>query len=261
MHKDKATCDCDCIIPLEELLKEKSGIISAIIMEPMVMAAGGMIVYPKEYLSRAAKLAKKFNVHLILDEVATGFGRTGKMFACEHVNNIEPDFLCISKGLTAGYLPLAATLTTEKIYKAFYADYGENKTFYHGHTYTANPLGCSAALASLEVFKKERTLDRIKEIIPLFRTDMEKFRYLPLVGNVRYIGLIGAVELVKDKLTKEGFSFREGIGLEVYKRALERNLILRPLGNIIYLFLPLCIKRNELQDIMNRTYTVIKSLS
>jgi len=261
MHKDKATCDCDCIIPLEGLLKEKSEIISAIIMEPMVMAAGGMIVYPKEYLSRAAKLAKKFNVHLILDEVATGFGRTGKMFACEHVNNIEPDFLCISKGLTAGYLPLAATLTTEKIYKAFYADYEKNKTFYHGHTYTANPLGCSAALASLEVFKEERTLDRIKEIIPLFHSGMEKFRDLPLAGDVRYIGLIGAVELVKDKLTKEGFSFRERIGLEIYKRALERNLILRPLGNIIYLFLPLCIKKGELKEIFERTYAVVKSLA
>ncbi|MDP3732194.1 MAG: adenosylmethionine--8-amino-7-oxononanoate transaminase [Candidatus Omnitrophota bacterium] len=259
--KDKATCDIDCITALEDLLKEKSEVISAIILEPMVMAAGGMIVYPKEYLSKAAKLAKKFNVHLILDEVATGFGRTGKMFACEYVNNIAPDLLCLSKGLTAGYLPLAATLTTEKIYKAFYADYRENKTFYHGHTYTANPLSCSAGLASLEAFKEEETLNRIKEIIPLFHAGMEKFRDLPLVGDVRYIGLIGAIELVKDKLTKENFSFRERIGLEVYKRALKRNLILRPLGNIIYLFLPLCIKRNELQDILDRAYAVIKSLS
>ena len=261
MHKEKNTCDIDCITPLENLLKEKSEIISAIILEPMVMAAGGMIIYPKEYLLKAENLARKFNVHLILDEVATGFGRTGKMLACEYVNNAAPDFLCLSKGLTAGYLPLAATLTTDKIYKAFYADYRENKTFYHGHTYTANPLSCSAALASLELFKEEETLNRIKKIMPLFHAGMEKFRDLPLAGDVRYIGLIGAIELVKDKLTKESFAFQERTGLEVYKRALKRNLILRPLGNIIYLFLPLCIKRKELQDVLNRTYAVIKSLS
>ncbi len=259
--KDRATCDIDCITPLEDLLKKKSEIISAIILEPMVMAAGGMIVYPKEYLLKVAKLAKKFNVHLIIDEVASGFGRTGKMFACEYVNNAEPDLLCFSKGLTAGYLPLAVTLTTEKIYKAFYADYRENKTFYHGHTYTANPLSCSAALASLEVFKKERTLDKIKKIIPLFHAGMEEFRDLPLVGDVRYIGLIGAIELVKDKLTKKSFDFQERIGSEIYKRGLKRNIILRPLGNIIYLFLPLCIKKDELEDILDRTYAVVKSLS
>ncbi len=260
MGKDNATCNIDCIVPLESLLKEKSQAISAIILEPMVMAAGGMIVYPKEYLLKAASLAKRFNVHLILDEVATGFGRTGKMFACEYVNNIKPDFLCLSKGLSAGYLPLAATLTTDKIYNAFYADYKEKKAFYHGHTYTANPLGCSAALASLEVFREERTLDRIKGIMPLFHSGMERFRDLPLTGDIRYIGLIGAIELVKDRLTKKSFDFQERIGLEIYKRGLKRNIILRPLGNIIYLFLPLCIKKNELEDIMDRTYAVIESL-
>ncbi len=260
LGKDKATCDIDCIAALENLLKERSEIISAIILEPMVMAAGGMIIYPKEYLLKGANLAKKFNVHLILDEVATGFGRTGKMFACEYVNNVKPDFLCLSKGLTAGYLPLAVTLTTDKIYKAFYADYREKKTFYHGHTYTANPLSCSAALASLGVFEEEKPLTRIKELMPFFHARMEEFKGLPLVGDVRYIGLIGAIELVKDKLTKKSFDFQERIGLEIYKRGLKRNIILRPLGNIIYLLLPLCIKRNELQDILNRTYAVIKSL-
>lgn len=259
--KDRAACDIDCIAPLERLLTEKSKVISAIILEPMVLAAGGMIVYPKEYLIKAANLARKFNLHLILDEVATGFGRTGKMFACEHADNIEPDFLCISKGLTAGYLPLAATLTTDKIYKAFYADYRENKTFYHGHTYTANPIGCSAAVASLGIFEEERTLDKIKEIIPLFHAGMEKFRDLPFAGDVRYIGLIGAIELVRGESAKKGFNSKERIGLEVYKRGLKRNIILRPLGNIIYLFLPLCIKRQELEDILERAYSVVKSLA
>ncbi len=261
MKKDRNKCDIDCITPLEALLKEKSESISAIILEPMVLAAGGMIVYPKEYLSRAANLAKKFNVHLILDEVATGFGRTGKMFACEYANNIAPDFLCLSKGLTAGYLPLAATLTTDEIYKAFYAEYKERKTFYHGHTYTANPIACSAALASLEVFKEEKTLKEIEKIIPAFHSGMERFRGLPLVGDVRYIGLIGAVELVKSKLTKESFGFQERIGLKAFKSGIKRNIILRPLENIIYLFLPLCIKMDELQDVLDRAYAVVESLT
>jgi len=259
--KEKNTCNIDCITPLEDLLKERSGEIAGIILEPRVLAAGGMIIYPKEYLIKVCELAKKFDVHLILDEVATGFGRTGKMFACEFVNNIEPDFMCLSKGITSGYLPLGITLTTDKIYKAFYTDYEEKKTFYHGHTYTANPISCAASLASLGIFEKEKTLDRIKDILPLFHRRLEGFRKLSWVGDVRYIGLIGALELVKDKKKKKSFDFRERIGLEVYKRGLKKNLILRPLGNIIYLFLPLCIKRDELEDILDRTYTVIRSLS
>lgn len=260
MHKSRAICNIDCITLLEELLKEKAQEICAIIIEPLVLAAGGMLVYPKEYLLKVANLAKRFNIHLIIDEVATAFGRTGKMFACEYVNGLEPDFICLSKGITSGYLPLGITLTTDKIYGAFWAAYEKKKTFYHGHTYTANPLSCSAALASLDIFEEEKTLERIKKLIPLFYKELERFRILSLVGDVRYIGLIGALELVKDKQTKKTFNFKRRLGLEVYKRGLKRNLILRPLGNIIYLFLPLVIKENELNDILERTYAVIKSL-
>ena len=260
MGKERASCDIDCAGPLEKLLKRKSKEIAGIILEPLVLAAGGMIIYPKEYLERVASLAKKFKVHLILDEVATGFGRTGKMFASEYAKNIAPDFLCLSKGITGGYLPLAATLTTDKIFKAFYADYQKKKTFFHGHTYTANPVSSSAAVASLEIFEEERTLEKLRKIIPLFHRGLEGFRNLGVVGDVRYLGLIGALELVKDKKTKEGFSFQERIGLEVFKRGLKENLVLRPLGNIIYLFLPLCIKRKELEDILKRAYSVIQSL-
>ena len=259
--KNKPACKIDCIRPLEKLLKEKSKICSAIIIEPLVLAAGGMIVYPKEYLSKVVELAKRYNVHLIIDEVATGFGRTGKMFACQHLPGIQPDFICLSKGITGGYLPLALTLTTEKIYQAFYDDYEKKKTFYHGHTYTANPISCSAALASLEIFEKEKTLDRIKNIIPVFQDALERFKGLSIVGDVRGIGLIGALELVKDKKTKQGFGFKERIGLEAYKMGLEKNIILRPLGNVIYLFLPLCININELEDIIDRTFSVIESMS
>lgn len=260
MKQKKDSCTIDCIKSLEKLLKEKSEEICAIIIEPMLLGAGGMIVYPKEYLKKVSLLARKYNVHLIADEVATGFGRTGRMFACEHAK-VSPDFMCLSKGITSGYLPLAVTLTTDKIYKAFYADYEKNKTFFHGHTYSANPISCSAALASLEIFEKERTLDKTQKIIPLFHKRLEEFRGLPFAGDVRYIGLIGAIELVKNKKTKEKFGSKRRIGLEIYKAGLKNNLVLRPLGSIIYLFLPLCIKGKEMKEVLRRTYSVIKSVS
>jgi len=238
------------------VLKKHSGEVSAVILEPLVMAAGGMIVYPKEYLVKAAGLAKKYNVHLILDEVATGFGRTGKMFACEHTL-VEPDFICLSKGITSGTLPLGVTITTEKIYKAFYADYKKKKTFYHGHTYTANPIVCAAALASLDIFREEDTLKGVRETAKTLRFGLERFRELPIVGDMRQIGMIGAFELVKDKDKKTVFGFDERIGMKIYKEGLRRNLILRPLGNIIYLFLPLSVKAEELDHILSATYQTI----
>ncbi|MDD5595075.1 MAG: adenosylmethionine--8-amino-7-oxononanoate transaminase [Candidatus Omnitrophica bacterium] len=246
----RENCRIDCIKPLEDLLKAKSGQIAAIILEPLMMGSGGMIIYPKEYLAKVARLAQQFKVHLIIDEVATGFGRTGKMFACEYIRDIQPDFLCLSKGITAGYLPFGATLTTEKIYRAFYADYEKKKTFYHGHTYTANPLACSAALASLEVFQSENTLKKINQLIPYFHQQLEKFRELPLVGDVRYLGLIGAFEL----------KGQGRIGFKIYQRGLKENLILRPLGNIVYLFLPLCINKRELSLILKKTLRVMKAI-
>jgi adenosylmethionine-8-amino-7-oxononanoate aminotransferase len=260
LNKEYPTCDIACVGSIEALLKKKAAEIAAIILEPMVMCASGMIAYPREYLEKAASLAKRYRVHLILDEVATGFGRTGKMFACQHSESIQPDFLCLSKGITSGYLPLAVTLTTEDVYRAFYADYKEQKTFYHGHTYTANPISCSAALASLEVFKKEDVLSRTQKLIPVLQSRLKDFRDLALVGDVRGLGLIGAMELVKDKKTKRNFGFSERIELKVYKMGLEKNLVLRPLGNIIYLFLPLCLRENQLHDILDRTYSVIKKI-
>jgi len=257
--KNRRSCMLECIEPLEALIANRRREIAAIILEPLVMAAGGMIVYPLEYLVKAAQIAKKHGVHLVLDEIATGFGRTGRMFACQHAD-IQPDFMCLSKGITSGYLPLGATLTTDRIYKAFYADYKKRKTFYHGHTYTANPLSCSAALAGLEIFEKEKTLKKLATLIPVFHAGMDKFKKLPAVGDVRYIGMIGAVELVKDKKTKKPFSFNERIGLKVYKEGLKRNLILRPLGSIIYLYPPLSIKDRELRYILQQTLEIIRNI-
>ena len=250
MGKKSEACSIDCLKPLKNILERESKNISGLIIEPMVLCAGGMIVYPEGYFKKAAFLAKKHGVHLIVDEVATGFGRTGKMFASEGIGS---DLMCVSKGITGGFMPLAATLATDKIYNAFYADFSAKKTFFHGHTYTANPIACSAALASLDIFKKEKTLARVKKTAGIFAKRLEGFRGLDHVGDVRHIGLIGAIEL-------EGFKPEQRIGMEIYKRGLKKNIILRPLGSIIYLFLPLCVTPDELDDIMDRVYCVISTL-
>ena len=260
MGKTRSSCNIDCIKPAEKLFRKEANNISAVILEPLVMAAGGMIIYPAEYLKKIARLAKKYNVHLILDEVATGFGRTGKMFASNHAR-IEPDFMCLSKGITSGTLPLAATLTTSKVYNAFYDDYKNKKTFYHGHTYTANPVAISAALATLEIFKKEKTLDKIKKVIPAFHEGLKKFKALPFVGDVRYIGMIGAIELVSDKNTKKPFGFNERVGAEIYAKGLEEGIILRPLGNIVYFYLPLCLNKKDVTVILKKAFKIIKGLN
>ncbi len=259
VDKNKKSCNTECIKSLEDTLKKHKEQVSAIILEPLLMAAGGMIIYPVAYLQKAAALAKKYDVHLIVDEVATGFGRTGKMFACDYAN-IKPDFMCLGKGITSGTLPFAATVTTEKIYRAFYDDYEKFKTFYHGHTFTANPIGCAAALASLEIFEWEKTLQKIKLLIKLLHSEMEKFRDLPFVGDVRCIGMVGAIELVKDKKTRKPFNIKKRIGQRIFERGLREHLLLRPLGNITYLFLPLCVTEPQLCDILKRTHKVISSL-
>lgn len=256
VFKQYPGCDIACIGHLEKILREKNKQICGLILEPFVMAAGGMIIYPKEYLARAFALCKKYNVHFIVDEVATGFGRTGKMFACDHVN-IQPDFMCLSKGITSGTLPLAVTLTTKKIYQAFYADYAKKKTFYHGHTYTANPLACSAALASLDIFEDDKTFEKIKSVMHKFHQELEQFHSLPCVGDVRCIGMIGALELVKNKKTRQPFSFEQRIGFTIYQKGLTQGLILRPLGNVIYLYLPLCVNENEMRLIFKKLYTIL----
>ncbi|MFH1875926.1 MAG: adenosylmethionine--8-amino-7-oxononanoate transaminase [Candidatus Omnitrophota bacterium] len=256
LKKTFPSCRVACIQFLERIFEQKHRQICGVILEPLVMAAGGMIVYPKEYVQKTAALAKKYNAHLILDEVATGFGRTGTMFACERAEVVS-DFLCLSKGLTAGYLPLGVTLTTEEMYKAFRADYAAKKTFYHGHTYTANPLSCAAALASLEIFRTEGTLKNLTPIISLFHSGLKRFRELPLVGDVRMLGLIGAFELVRNKNTQEPFGATRRIGMEIYRKGLREHLILRPLGDIIYFFLPLSVRERELRYILRKAFQII----
>ncbi|MCK4851738.1 MAG: adenosylmethionine--8-amino-7-oxononanoate transaminase [Candidatus Omnitrophica bacterium] len=259
VSKDRDTCSIDCLTRAEDILKRHSKEIAAIIIEPLLLGAGGMIVYPAAYLKGIRELSRKYDVLLIADEVATGFGRTGSMFACEHAG-IQPDLMCVSKGITSGYLPLGATLATDRIYDAFYADHAELKTFYHGHTYTANPLACSAAVASIDLFKKEDTLSNAARINTRMRSFLRDISDLPIVGDTRDIGVVGAIELVRDKRTKEPFSMEQRTGFEVYRRALENNLILRPLGDVIYFFLPLCVTDPELEDIFGRAEKVLRSI-
>lgn len=256
MGRDRDSCSFECVSALEDILKNNRRDICAVIMEPMLLGAGGMIVYPAEYLRAARELTRKYDIHLILDEIATGFGRTAKMFACEHAGVI-PDLMCLSKGITSGYLPLGATLVGDDIYSAFYGKYEENRTFYHGHTYTANPVACAAAVASLEIFEKDPVLGNASVVNLSLKRFCAGMRGLDITGDVRDIGAVCAVELVEDKETKKSFDPRERIGKKVYEAGLKKNIVLRPLGDVIYLFLPLCLSEVELADILERTGSVL----
>ncbi len=249
--KSYPSCGASCADAIDAALREGGKTGAAVILEPLLLAAGGMIVYPPEYLARAEGIARDHGVHLILDEVATGFGRTGTMFACEQAG-VSPDFLCLSKGLTGGTMPLAATLTTPEVFNAFLGDPEGGKTFYHGHTYTANPIGCAAALASLDLFEEEGTVARVARLAPRLAEGARKLGVLPMVGDVRCIGMVAALELVRDKETKEPLPGSAPVFREIRREGLRRGLFLRPLGNVVYLFLPQSVAAESLDDIVDR---------
>lgn len=245
---------------LESFLRKNHSRIAALIIEPMVQGAAGMLLMPKGFLKGVKRLCRRYNVLFIADEVATGFGRTGKMFACEH-ENVSPDLLCLGKGLSGGYLPLAATLATNKIYTAFLGDYQEQKAFFHGHTYTANPLACAAALANLELFKKEKILDRLAPKIAFLKDYLRRFDELEHVGQIRQLGFMVGIELLKDKRRAKPYLWEEKIGIKVIEKARKMGAILRPLGNVIVLMPPLSIKIKELKKLLNITYQSIISVT
>jgi adenosylmethionine-8-amino-7-oxononanoate aminotransferase len=236
----------------EKLLKKKSSGIAALVVEPLIQGAAGMIVWPKGVLKEFRRLCTKYNVFLIVDEVATGFGRTGKMFACQH-EGVTPDFLCMAKGITGGYLPLAATLTTKKVYDGFLFDYKDLKTFFHGHTYTGNPLACAAALANLDVFKKERTLANLAPKIKFLAAKLKMFYNLPSVKEVRQCGFMVGIEL-SGKLEARA-------GAKVCQDIRKYGVILRPLGNVIVILPPLSITIAELDYLVAATYRSIKTVT
>ena len=244
--KCRDNCSCECFEKAEKTFEKYGDETAAILVEPLLQGSAGMKVYPPLYLRKLRELCDKYNVHFIADEIATGYGRTGKMFACNHAG-ISPDIMCLSKGLTGGYMPMAMFVTTQKIYDAFYADYNEGKTFMHSHTYSGNPLACSAAIEVLNILEDEKIIEKANEKAPYF-TKIIKDKFLPLenVGEVRTIGLINAIELVKDKNTKEPFDSKLRVGYQIYKKALKKGVLLRPLGNVIYFNPPLIISKEDM---------------
>lgn len=242
-------CRLACLGRMEEILREKSAEIAAVIIEPLVQAAGGMIVSPPGYLKGARELCTRYNVLMIADEVATGFGRTGRMFACEH-EGVVPDIICLSKGLTGGYLPLAATIATEEIYHAFLGEFRELKTFFHGHSYTGNPLGCAAALACLDIFETEKTIEALKPKIQMLESFLHDSASLDHVGDVRNMGMMAGIELVKDKSTKEPYPWEEKMGWRVCYYARDHGVIIRPLGNVVVIMPPLSISIGNLAQLL-----------
>lgn len=248
---DKSYPDCKfvCLNRMEEILKLHSKKIIAVIIEPIVQAAGGMITSPSGYLKGVRELCTKYNVLMIADEVATGFGRTGKLFACEH-EDVVPDIMCLSKGITGGYMPLAVTLTTDEIYNAFLGEFKDLKTFFHGHSYTGNPLACAAALACLDLFEREEVLKSLKEKIEILEMWLKEFLNLRHVGDVRNRGLMAGIELVRDKKTKEPYDWAEKMGWRVAYHARDNGVFIRPLGNVIVIMPPLSISEQNLNQLL-----------
>ena len=230
---------------LRALLERHAHECCAIIVEPLVQCAGGMRMHHPDYLAGLRALCDEFDLHLVADEIAVGFGRTGTLFACEQAG-IAPDFLCLSKGLTGGTLPLSAVLTRARIYDAFYAEYAAGKAFLHSHSYTGNPLACRAALATLSVLRDEPVLERNRALATHLAQRLAPLADHPNVADVRQAGMIAAIELVRDRRTRTPFPAAERRGLRVYRHGLERGAVLRPLGNVVYFMPPYCITPDEI---------------
>jgi len=254
------SCKMACLDPVEAVLKRRHREIAGLIIEPLVQAAAGMLTAPPGYLRRIRDLCTRYQVLLVADEVATGFGRTGRMFACDH-EAVTPDLMAVSKGLTGGYLPLAATLSTEEIYRAFLGKYGDWKTFFHGHSYTGNPLGCAVALANLSVFRTERTLARVKARIPILTRLLRPLARFPHVGDIRQRGYMLGIELVQDRRTKAAYPLTDRIGHRVAMDARRQGLVIRPLGNVIALMPPLNTNVRELARMVELLARAIRTVT
>jgi len=251
------SCHAQCIQYVEEELHAHHEEMTAVIIEPLIQAAAGMKMYPPIYLKQLRELCTAYDVHLIADEIAVGFGRTGTLFACEQAQ-IAPDFMCLSKGLTGGYLPLSTVITTDDIYNAFYDDYGTMKAFLHSHSYSGNPLACRVALEVLTIFEEDQVIDKIQNKGERMRALAQAaFDHLPYVGEYRQIGLVGAIELVANYRTKEPFPNEARIGYQIYQRALTKGLLIRPLGNILYFMPPYIISDEEMRFMIYTTKETI----
>ena len=253
---DPASCQIDCLASLRNLLETQGASVAGVLVEPMLQAAGGMIVWPKQFLQTVRHLCDAHGVLMIADEVLTGFGRTGKMFACEHAQ-VSPDLMCLSKALTGGYLPMGVTAATEKIYDAFLSD-DRRKTFFHGHSFTANPLACAVSIASLELLQRENSIARVVGLEALFHSRKSALQNLPYVGEVRILGGVLALELVRDKQTREASGYLDRVGPALFKAFLDRGLLLRPLGNVLYFMPPYIIRDDEAHWVLDQIEDVLQ---
>jgi adenosylmethionine-8-amino-7-oxononanoate aminotransferase len=251
LHLQRASCHIDCLGDLEQRLQEHGASAAAVLVEPMLQGAGGMIIWPKEFLAGVRDLCNRYGVLMIADEVLTGFGRTGLMFACEHAG-VSPDILCLSKALTAGYLPLGITAATEAIYEAFLST-DRGKTFFHGHSYTANPLACAVAVASLQLFRETDVMARVTRLEQQLRQGLDPLRSLPNVGDVRVIGGVGVVELTGNS------GYLAEIGPRLSAAFLDRGLLLRPLGNVVYFMPPYVISETETAWALEQIADVVRN--
>jgi adenosylmethionine-8-amino-7-oxononanoate aminotransferase len=252
-------CSLSCLGELDKMLYAHSGEIAGLIIEPLIQAAGGMITSPPGYLKGVRELCSKHDILMIADEVATGFGRTGKMFACGH-EQVVPDIMCLSKGITGGYMPLAATLATDDVYNAFLGEFKDLKTFFHGHSYTGNPLACAAALACLDLFDKEKVLEGLQGKIGMLDEWLRELLVLPHVGDARHAGFMAGVELVRDKTTKEPHAWEEKVGWKVAYHARDNGVFIRPLGNVIVIMPPLSISEQNLKRLLEVIRSAIVSV-
>ncbi|MZP28330.1 adenosylmethionine--8-amino-7-oxononanoate transaminase [Heliobacterium undosum] len=260
MGREAGECDFACFEEFERIIRAHKDELAAVIIEPLVQGAAGIITAPTGYLRAVRERCTECDVLLIADEVAVGFGRTGSLFACEQ-EGVSPDLMCLAKGITGGYLPLAATLATEKIYEAFLGEYSEYKTFFHGHSYTGNPLACAAALANLEIFERDCVIERLQGKIERLRQGLERFHDLSHVGDVRQRGFMAGIELVRDKATKEPFAPALRMGHRVILEARKRGVILRPLGDVLVLMPILGMSDSELDQLLQVTYEAIGAVA
>lgn len=254
---DEEACLHMCLNQLEDLLKEHHNEVAGLIIEPLVQGAAGMVTAPDGFLSGVRELCTKYNVLMIVDEVAVGFGRTGTLFACEQ-ENVSPDLFCMAKGLTAGYMPLAATLTTDEVFNAFLGEPEELKTFYHGHTYTGNQLACAVALKNIELIEKNQLIPSLQEKITFMKEKLASFKELPFVGDVRQRGMMAGIELVMNKETKEIFPTHLQVEHQITLEARKRGVLTRPLGPVIVLMPVLSMSIDELAQLLEAMYDSIK---
>ncbi len=253
------SCNAECIDSLEAILQQHHKTIAACIFEPMVQGAGGMRIYPSKVLKRIFSLCKKYDILTIADEVAMGFGRTGKLFACEHANEV-PDIMCIAKGLTGGYLPLSATVVKEFIFDEFKGDYTSERILNHGHTFTGNPLAAAAACAAIGQIVALRIPQSLESTIQLLHKKLSVFNQFEVVGDIRALGMCAAIELVADKTTKKRLPPQARVSHTISRKAVEKGLLIRPLGDIIYFMPPLNITNEEIDFMIDTTVEVLQEI-